>query len=308
VITPLFNAEDHVAESLRSSLQQTFSDLEVIVVDDGSTDASLEVVKGFRDFRLKVIRQSNAGVSAARNHGLAEARGELVAFLDADDTWAPTCLEKLCRALDIEKGAVLAYCGWQNVGAAGARGRPYIPPDYERGSKNEVLLRECPWPIHAALTRRAAVVDAGGFDERLTNAEDYLLWLEIAFGGRIVRVPEVLAYYHFHNGLRASHEVARSARQNLWVKQEFLRRHPDVKESLGHRRIRELTLGMTLTSGYDCYWRRDLLNARLIFRMVMRRGYGVRGDWKYMLPALLPAWIHIRLLNRFGRQRKQDPV
>ena len=296
VIIPFYNAQYTLEQSLKSVLRQTFSDIEIMIVNDGSTDESLKIIDRFHDTRIKVIHQSNHGVSAARNHALAEAKGALVAFLDADDTWTPTCLEKLCEALDAEE-AVLAYCGWQNVGAAGARGRPYVPPDYEQGPKGEFLLRDCPWPIHAALTYKAAVEAAGGFDERLTNGEDYRLWLEIAFANRIVRVPEVLAHYHFHTGVRASHHVVRGARQNLWVKLEFLREHPDVKTMLGRRLSRKLTLGVLLTCGYECYWKRDLSNARAIFRLVMRNGYGSMDDWKYMLPSLLPLWIHEKMVH-----------
>ncbi len=293
---PCYNAQNHIELSLNSALNQTFEDKEIIIVDDGSTDESRNIITKFDDMCIKVIHQTNSGVSAARNHGLAEAKGELVAFLDADDTWSSTCLEKLCEALDAG-GGELAYCGWQNVGAAGARGRPYVPPDYEQGRKSEFLLRDCPWPIHAALTTRAAVEAAGGFDERLTNGEDYRLWLEIASAHRIVRVPEVLAYYHFHTGVRASHHVVRGARQNLWVKLAFLREHPHVKTRLGRRLVRKLTLGVLLTCGYECYWKRDLTNAREIFRIVMRYGYGSMHDWKYMLPSLLPPRIHEKLVH-----------
>ena len=306
VIMPCFNAERNIARGVGSALGQTFLDIEVIVVDDGSTDASLRVLEGIEDARLKVVRQPNRGVSAARNRGLSKARGAFVAFLDADDTWVPACLERLHHALELEDDAVLAYCGWQNLGLSGPRGRPYVPPEYENGSKTETLLLGCPWPIHAALTRRAAVERAGGFDERLDDSEDYRLWLAVVSGSRIVRVPEVLAYYHFHEGVQASRNAARAARQNLGVKLEFLRRHPEVEKRLGPRRVRDLTLGVLLRKGYECYWERDLANARPIFRMVMKRGYGAAGDWKHMLPSLLPYSVHRELLRWVDREHLEE--
>lgn len=306
VIMPCHNAEKHIRRSVESALGQTFSNIEVLVVDDGSTDASPHVIEDFSDPRLTIICQANRGVSAARNRGLSEARGEFVAFLDADDTWDPTCLEKLHRALEGEAHAVLAYCGWQNVGLSDARGRPYVPPDCEGEAKAEILLQGCPWPIHAALTRRASVERAGGFDEGLTNSEDYRLWLSIASGNRTVRVPEVLAYYHFHEGAQASRYTARAAAQNLRVKLEFLRQHPEVEKRLGQRKVRELTLGTLLEKGYECYWERDLSNARPIFRMVMKNRYGGAGDWKYMLPSLLPHGMHQGLLRFLDHERREE--
>lgn len=300
---PCFNAEAHVLRGVSSALDQTMADIELIVVNDGSTDESLRILETVEDLRLKVINQPNRGVSAARNRGIEEAGGEYIAFIDTDDTWHPTCLEKLYRTLESCPTAALAYCGWQNVGLPGGRGKPYVPPDYEHSDKIVHLLLTCPWPIHAALTRRKFIVKAGGFDERFSNAEDYRLWLQIASCHEIVRVPQVLAYYHFHEGTQASKNRATAARDNWLVKKEFLRRNPAVLEKLGWRRIRQLTDGLLLASGFECYWDRDLVSARRIFRLVMKTGYGNLRDWMYMLPALLPLFVHrdlIRILERNG--------
>jgi glycosyltransferase involved in cell wall biosynthesis len=261
-------------------------------VDDGSTDASAWIVAAMNDSRIRLIRQANAGVSAARNRALDEAGAEYVAFLDADDTWAPTFLEKMAAALDAQAHVVLAYCGWQNLGLPGGRGEPFVPPDYEIPEKLETLLGGCRWPIHAALTRRDAIVAAGGFNLNLKNAEDYALWLDVAGAAPIVRVPEVLAFYHFHGGVQASANVARAALQFLEVQQSFLDSHPDLNNKLSWTQRRNLTYGTLLKSGYESYWKRDLPAARAVFRQVMLAGYGNAGDWKYMLPSWLPLNIH----------------
>lgn len=297
IIMPCFNAEARISESVASALNQTYYNIELIVVNDGSTDRSLQILQGVNDSRLKIINQSNRGVCAARNRGLAGASGDYIAFLDSDDFWNTDCLEKLYNALQSEPEAVLAYCGWQNVGLPGGRGEPYIPPDYESHQKLESLLRTCPWPIHAALTRRSAIEAVGGFDEQFSNAEDYGLWLWIASFYKIVRVPEVLAFYHFHEWQQASKNRVRAAKEHWLVQQKFLRQHSDVVEQIGHRRIRQLTHGELLKSGYICYWERDLESARKIFRMVMKKGYGSLKDWKYMIPAILPLSIHYTLIQ-----------
>ncbi len=301
---PCFNAAAHIRRGVSSALAQTMADIELIVVNDGSTDESLRILKTIEDdSRLRIINQLNRGVSAARNRGIREARGDYIAFLDADDTWHPTCLEKLYFALKSCPTAALSYCGWQNLGLPGGKGKPYIPPDYEGPAKIETLLWTCPWPIHAVLTRRGLILEAGGFDESLSNAEDYQLWLTIASQYEITRVPEVLAFYHFHEGPQATKNKAKAARDNWLVKKEFLRTCPELADHLGQSRIRQLVHGMLLKHGYECYWARDLGSARRIFRLVMSTGYGTLSDWKYMLPALLPLSLHrnlICLLERNG--------
>ena len=100
VIIPLYNKEAEVAATLRSALEQSLRPLEVIVVDDGSTDRSAEVVVSFRSPLIRLIRQPNAGVSAARNRAIAEARGEYVALLDADDRWRPGFLAEIAAMIE----------------------------------------------------------------------------------------------------------------------------------------------------------------------------------------------------------------
>lgn len=305
IVMPCYNAAAHLPQSLGSVLTQTSPDWELIAIDDGSRDDTLELLRGQTDPRLRVFSQLNSGVSAARNAGLRHAHGEYVAFLDADDTWSPTFLKKLVAALRAEPDAALAYCGWQNVGLPGARGQPFIPPDYETPDKRETLFSGCRWPIHAAMTRREAVMLAGGFDPRLKNAEDYALWLEIAGTNPIVRVPEVLAFYHFHSGAQASANRARAALQLLGAQRAYLARHPHFLSQLGLSRQREILYGNLLRTGLDCYWKRDLEAARPIFRTVMRNGFGTPSDWKYMLPALMPLKLHQALLSAFESKDEQ---
>ncbi len=310
IVMPCFNAAAHLPASVGSVQAQTLGDWELIAVDDGSTDATLAWLRTQTDPRIRPLGQTNRGVSAARNVGLAAARGQYVAFLDADDTWAPDFLEKMLAVLQHRTDAVLAYCGWQNVGLPGGRGMPFVPPDYETPAKAEILFAGCRWPIHAALVRRAAVEAAGGFDPTLKNAEDYALWLRVATTAPIVRVPEVLAFYHFHGNGQASGDRARAALQHWQAQRAYLAAHPAFAVALGAARVRALTTGELLKRGYDCYWQRDLPAARRIFRTAMKQGYGTLKDWKYMLPAWLPESWHRRLIglrSRSGASPQPDP-
>ncbi|HRK79301.1 MAG: glycosyl transferase [Hydrogenophilales bacterium 17-64-11] len=308
IVMPCYNAAAHLPASIGSVLAQTCGDWELIAVDDGSTDATLDWLRSQTDPRIRVHAQSNRGVSAARNAGLARARGRYVAFLDADDTWAADYLDRMLAALQGSPGAVLAYCGWQNLGLPDGRGAPFVPPDYENADKAETLFAGCRWPIHAALVKREAVLAAGGFDPALKNAEDYALWLRVATTAPIVRVPEVLAFYHFHGGEQASGDHARAALQHYQAQLKYLAAHPALGSALGESRIRELTAGELLKRGYARYWQRDLPAARRIFRTVMKQGYGTLRDWKYMLPALLPLPLHRALLRRMARGQQARPL
>ncbi len=301
IIMPCFNAEAFLPRSLASVQSQSFSNWELIAIDDGSTDGTLGYLRSQRDPRLKIISQSNSGVSAARNAGLEIAKGTYVAFLDADDSWRSDFLQKMHTALSADEDAVLAYCGWQNVGLPGDRGAPFIPTDYETPDKLERLFEGCRWPIHAALTHLEAIKKAGGFDTTLAIAEDFLLWLRIALTGRILRVPEVLAYYHFHGEAQATSKADQMALQLLRAKRIFLDDHPEITTQIGPAKIRTLTLRPLLQQGYECYWKRDLSSARRIFREVMKNGYGKLNDWKYMLPSLLPLTWHRWIIKKLSK-------
>lgn len=297
VVMPCLNSSAHVLNSVNCVLTQTWNDLELLVVDNGSTDSTLDLLSGINDPRLRLLHQPQRGVSKARNLALKEAKGEFVAFLDSDDTWEPNFIAKTMEALQRHPEAALAYCGWQNLGLPGERGKPFVPRNYEVSDKQAYLIEGCRWPIHAALTRSEAIRRAGGFDERFAIGEDFLLWMEIGCFHPIVLVPEVLAYYLHHSGEQATKNKLRFALEAWEVRRHFLKRHPELAASLGSERVRHITHGPLLALGLQYYWKRDLEASRPIFRCLMKHGYGRSADWKYMLPALLPISWHRRLID-----------
>ncbi len=304
IVMPCFNAASHLAKSVGSIMNQTCADWELVMVDDGSSDATWQVMQELAagDSRIRIFHQPNAGAGAARNHALGETRGTYTAFLDADDTWHPEFLETMIGALESAPEAGIAYCGWQNLGLPGGQGDPFIPPDYENDAKIESLLGGCRWPIHGALARSKIIKEAGCFDASLSSCMDYDLWLRIGTVHHLVRVPRVLAYYHHHGGEQITRNKARIAMNHWRAQLKYLRSNPSVENDLGAKRIRQLTVGKLLHRGYGCYWKHDLPAARTIFRAVMKQGYGNLGDWKYMLPAWLPeAWHRWLIGLRRGR-------
>ena len=203
-IIPVFNGCRTVAAAIESIQAQSFRDFEIIAVDDGSRDASLEVLASFGS-AVKVLRQANRGPSAARNYGVRESSGELLAFLDADDRWRPAMLERLVAALDDHRDASMAYC---DVAVIDSEGRPLMTAlvsEREAPSVNDMLDRLRPIMPSGVVMRRSALDAAGGWPERLTSFEDVFLWLLMREQGEFIHVEDVLAewrFAHFPNPLK----------------------------------------------------------------------------------------------------------
>lgn len=298
---PCFNGGVYLREAVDSVLCQSYPNVELIVIDDGSTDNSLDILAEY-DTRITVIKQQNQGPYPARNKGLEHCHGEYIAFLDADDYWREDCLQRLFDAVDCS-GAVLAYCGWQNVGLPGPRGEPHIPPDYENKGKLESFLRAAaPWPIHAALVKKSAVDNAGGFDEDLFSCMDYDLWLRVGVPNKVVLVPEVLAFYRHHDSGQITSKQWVQAKNSWLVKKKFIGDFPGLISAIPKDKLRRWVDGGLLKRGYDAYWHRDLFSAQKIFRVAFFSGGWVAGDLKYILPSLLPWPLYKALFEMFDRQ------
>jgi glycosyltransferase involved in cell wall biosynthesis len=204
VVIPAFNAERTLSSAIRSVLAQTDSGFELIVVDDGSTDATSEIVRDHRDQRIRLVSQTNNGLPAARNAGIRAAAGALIAFLDADDLWLPQYLERMGGALAAHHRDGMAYCdAWVFQGGTG-RIRSSTVFDRHRPAGT---LPACPaqFLVHhlhdnffyVGTTVRADVFkQIGGFREDMASLEDYEMWLRIEAGGfQAVEVAEPLALY-----------------------------------------------------------------------------------------------------------------
>lgn len=298
IIMPCFNEAERIAQSVASVFQQSYTDFELIIVDDGSTDNSLEVLSQLSEQyqQLHFFPQPNKGAGAARNTALKEAKGEMIAFLDADDSWHTDCLLNLHNKLESVPEASIAYGGWQNIGLAKEKCQPFIPPNYEVPNKIELLLRGCRWPIHAALTRASAIKNINGFDEQWTSCMDYNLWLRIGCFNKLVLVPHVLAYYHHHQGEQITKNRIRIALNHWRIQLKFLQDFPDIATTLGRKKVKEITDGDLLHRAYISYWQRDLMTSHILFRKVFWRRYFLLKDLKYILPALLPYFLYQPLI------------
>jgi glycosyltransferase involved in cell wall biosynthesis len=304
VVMPCFNAERFVEEAVRSALEQTYRSVELVVVDDGSTDSSLRILTRleaqFRG-RLRLLSGARQGPYPARNKGLREARGELIAFLDADDYWEPDFLQSMLDALQ-GKRVDIAYCGWQNVGDGAPGRQPYVPPAYEDEDPVEHFLRGCPWPIHAALIRRQVISAAGGFSERMFSSMDYDLWIRLLTVTRkMVRVPRVLSYYRWHGSGQISAVKSRQVLHAWQVRRDFVAGNPGLVAHLPSNKRRELIDAVLLEQGKILFWRRDLSGAQTLLRKALRTGaWGLR-DLPLLSAAHLPPSLFQRIVHYADR-------
>ena len=180
-----------VGEAVRSVLVQTLGDLELIVVDDGSTDATPDVLAAIEDPRLRVERQAPEGLTRALNRALALARADLVARLDADDVGLPQRLARQHAFLAAHAAVGLLGTAAREVDAAGREVRVLRPPE-DDAALRRLLIRRNPFVHSSVMVRRALLERVGGYDARLAVAQDYDLWMRMAAVTRLANLPEGL--------------------------------------------------------------------------------------------------------------------
>jgi glycosyltransferase involved in cell wall biosynthesis len=190
VIIPVFNGAGYIEKAIESVLTQTYQDLELIIVDDGSNDDTANIVKSYEDDRIIYIFQKNSGVSAARNLGIQVSRAKFIAFLDSDDWWLPTKLEKQLECFKTFPEAGFIYCATNVVDRLGNL-EAYLPTK-PNGQILDILLMGNFAPPSTVITRRVVLENAGFFDENLPVAEDWDLWLRIGALYSLASVPEPL--------------------------------------------------------------------------------------------------------------------
>lgn len=203
IIIPAYNVAEFIGEALDSVLAQTFTDYELIVINDGSPDSeALERALAPYMSRIVYLKQENRGVSAARNTGITAARGPLIAFLDADDTWLPNYLEVQVARIQADPTIDVLYPNVIMFGGSSEAGEEFmtICPSSGEVTFERLLSQECN-VSNCSIARRETIVRAGLFDESLRSVEDFDLWLRVVKeGGRIAYHRDVLARYRRRTG------------------------------------------------------------------------------------------------------------
>lgn len=227
LVTIVINTYNHahfLGDAIGSAIGQTTRPAAIIVIDDGSEDRPDQVVADFPGVRI--IRQANQGLAAARNTGLAAADTEFICFLDADDRLLPRALECGLQALRRSADAAFAYGGFRRIDASGA---PISADLYTAPGDRpyQTMLRGNPIGMHATVLYRAQTLRAaGGYDSRLRLCEDYDVYLRLARAHPVVSYPEVVAEYRWHGG-----NISGDARRMLAATLGVLTRHADEPEA-----------------------------------------------------------------------------
>lgn len=196
VVIPCYNAEPFLAEAIESALAQDRPALEVIVADDASTDASAAIASRYP---VTVLRSShNLGPSAARNRAISEARGDLVAFLDADDHWEAHHLATVAGLLERHPEAVVAYGAVRHFGDREGVWRAKVTPGVPFDALGPLLCQQEQPPQMSSVVRREALARVGGYRLEYRYSQDYALWLDLAKIGRFVCTDLVTASYRWH--------------------------------------------------------------------------------------------------------------
>ena len=205
VIIPLYNKATYVAKAIQSVLAQTFADFELVIVDDGSKDESAsvatEAIEGHANCRL--VKQENAGVSMARNNGVAASQGEYLCFLDADDWWEPTFLEEMSELITEYPEAGIYGTNYTIVNETRHKTRVApigVEPDFEKGYINyfQVYAKTLAMPLWtgAVCVPRRVFDETQGFPKGIKLGEDFLLWMQIALKHKVALLNKTLAYYN----------------------------------------------------------------------------------------------------------------
>lgn len=210
VVIPTFNRAHLLLRAVQSVLNQTFTDFELIIVDDASTDNTQEVVESFGDLRIRYIKhEQNKGGGASRNTGIEAARGEFIAFLDSDDEWMPTKLEIQVAALS-QAGPEVGFviCGMRSLSTMD--GLSYSSEKIATAQGNivsDLLEGTVRWHLCGLMARTSKVMAIGGFDPLLASAQDWDFIFRLSQTCLATSVPNILAVYHHHEGSRITRNM-----------------------------------------------------------------------------------------------------
>lgn len=221
VIVPAYNGQSTVLETINSVLQQSFSDFELIVINDGSTDGTLELLSNIKDARLKVYSYKNGGLPAARNRGIVRATGEFLSFIDADDLWTPDKLELQLQALQENSQAGVAYSWTICMGNDGNSFHPGVSESFQGNVYPQLLVGNFIASGSNVLIRREAIESVGYFDESLKSCEDWDYWLRLAPKWEFVVVPKPQIIYRLSSGAMSSKLDVMEKYQTLVLERAF---------------------------------------------------------------------------------------
>jgi len=303
VITPAWNAAQYIQPTMDSLLKQSYSNWEWLIVDDGSTDNTREIIARQSDSRIRLIQNKHTGLPAAgRNVGLANAKGDFVAFLDSDDLWLPEKIEQQIALFEKEPDVGLVfspYAVWNDGETSPHR---ILPDDIAHlpnpGNYFALLCLKNRIGNSTVVVRRSLLLEHGNLDEdpAVRGSEDYELWLRLSRFTRFAFVPVPLIWYRVHANSVSSNET-RNCRTSMRVIEKILARYPEDGQRPSSRCLKanwQYYLGRAqLLDGLDDKGRRALANSLLLWPFNSRA-------WLYLLIGLTFPGSVRTLRRRFG--------
>lgn len=291
IVVPSYNHARYVEAAVESVLAQDYPQIELIVIDDGSTDDSAARLEKYRG-RLRLEVQANQGQAATVNRGWQLSRGEILGYLSADDCLLPGAVRSSVACLERNPDAIGCYCDYNLIDPNSAQLRRVRAPEFDyRRMVTDIL---CP-PGPGAFFRRQALDQAGGWNGAFRQFGDYDFWLRLGLHGRLVRIPQALASFRVHAGSQSfTHTAGRPTDEAVRILESFFA-NPRVPPELRRLRARAFSAAHLQTARLDIrsgQYRRGVAAARRAFALY---------------PANLFAWRTVRLaanalLNRAGHR------
>ncbi len=293
VVVPSFNGLPYLREAVSSILGQTLQTIELVLVDDGSTDDTAAYVATIADPRFRYLHQGNRGLAASRNVGIRAARAAYVAFLDHDDRYAPDKLARQAAVLDARPDVGVVYTGWRHIDASGGAMRRTGWDRIDGDILPTLILGNVMHPS-TMMVRRDPVVAAGAFDESRTGLEDWDLWVRLASTGiRWACVDAPLVDYRLHPGQMSKHGAKRRLDNRLAILDRTFAA-PDLAADV--RNLEELAYQNAFLMGAADYHRAgQTAEARAAFRAAVARRPAILTE-----PRRLRSFC--RSLNAMGAQ------
>ena len=242
IVIPLYNKKDQVSNTIATVLAQTYQDFEVIIVNDGSTDDSVAEVEKVQDSRIRLIHQQNAGVSVARNRGIEASKGDLIAFLDADDEWNPGYLESQYQLFRKYPDCSVFACNYEFRDVEG-KVTPTIIRKLSFAEEDGILtnyfeVASCSHPplwTSAIMVKKNAIQAIGGFPVGIKSGEDLLTWARLSIRGQIAFCKTPLAIYNLGEGYDYTHLPPRRQDRNDPVGKSLLQLYKSHSSVIGLR-------------------------------------------------------------------------
>jgi len=287
---PVYNAARYVGEAIESVLAQTFRDFEFIIIDDGSTDQSAEIVRGYaaRDDRIVFVSRENRGSSATRRQASEMSRADIIAAMDADDACFPDRFEKQIAFLDAhpEIDLVGSLCMISDPDL-----RPISAPRMPLTHEDNVaalLDGDCTIKGPTVMMRRDALFRAGNYNVDVTRTDDYELWLRFISMGRVANLPDVLLRYRIHgSSLSGSNSAAQKAEALMYANLERAKRGlPELSDDGVNWRPsdgRESQLEFVMRWGWQAWQNGNTATARHLFRSAVRLAPFSLEAWKALM-------------------------